>query len=317
MKRKVVGCLVVCLMLGAVLFFAVRADERGVGAVTLRGARETDGQRNETLNLLLLGCDDAASLCDSILLVALNRSNGALRVLQLPRDTYAAYTERDYKKLNGIANSLGAQGAKRWLSEALGVPIDYVAVYNLDCVRRAVDAVGGVEIDVPCPMRYSDPVQGLEIDLPAGPQRLNGEQAEGFIRFRAGYANADLGRLDAQKLFLQAFLSAAHALPVARLLRIALSILPSVQTDLPIGQAVSALLAAESEKPSLSVTTAPGEAVMGESGAWYYVLNRADMISALGEWMDGTEVRFDPLCVFDRPESAWFHKIYTANGSTP
>ena len=56
----------------------------------------------------MLGCDRAASLTDSILLVTAAPDCGELHVLQLPRDTYAAYTDRAYKKLNGAYAALGA-----------------------------------------------------------------------------------------------------------------------------------------------------------------------------------------------------------------
>ena len=61
--------------------------------------------------------------------------------------------------------------------------------------------------------------------------------------------------------------------------------------------------------------TAPGEAVQGVSGAWYYCLNREGMIGAIREYLmptDYTEERFDPAHVFDREENPDFHNIYIA-----
>lgn len=291
-----------------------RAAEPGPEGLTPSAAAEGDAD----LHLLLLGCDRAASLTDSIQLVSVTPASGEVRILQLPRDTYAAYTERDYRKLNGACNTLGADGTRQWLSEALGVRIDYTAVYGLDCVQRAVDAVGGVELEIPNGgMHYNDPVQGLEIDLPAGCHRLNGTQAEQFIRFRAGYADADLGRLDAQKLFLAAFLRSCRSLSAPELVRVCMAVLPEVKTDLPVGTAVRlALSLLRAEDPVLTAETAPGEAAKGISGAWYYILNRAGMTDALSRW-SGKTVTFDPDRLFDRPGNPDFHRIYTAPAAVP
>ena len=57
--------------------------------------------------------------------------------------------------------------------------------------------------DVPQRMQYDDPMQDLHIDLFPGKQLLNGDKAEQFLRYRSGYANADLGRISAQQAFIK------------------------------------------------------------------------------------------------------------------
>ena len=52
-------------------------------------------------------------------------------------------------------------------------------------------------------MDYDDPVQDLSIHLKKGKQKLSGADIEGLLRFRSGYANADLGRIDTQQDFLK------------------------------------------------------------------------------------------------------------------
>lgn len=305
-------------LIGAALLLAclsaLTGCERADGEGPSQGEQvRTVAENAGNVRILMLGCDRAASLTDSILLLSVNPQTADVRILQIPRDTYADYTDRDYKKLNGAYNTLGADGVRDLLAQALGVRIDYTAVYDLDCVQRAVDAVGGVELDVPQPMHYADPVQGLKIDLPAGRQRLTGEQAEQFVRFRSGYADADLGRLNAQKLFLEAFLQALRQLPPARLATVCLTLLPQVQTDLPPSAAVRLALAfLRADEPTLRMRTAPGESAKGVSGAWYYVLNRAGMEKAIAEWSDGTGTEFDPDGIFDRTLHPEFHRIYTA-----
>ncbi len=313
----------VAVLLGVLLSLVSLASCTGAEGINPDGARGADAvapseSEDRDLRILMLGCDRAASLTDSILLLSVTPQTGQVRILQLPRDTYANYTERDYRKLNGAYNTLGADGTREFLSRALGVRIDYTAVYDLDVVRAAVDAVGGVEVDIPQAMRYSDPIQGLEIDLAAGKQRLDGEAAEQFVRFRAGYPNADLGRLDAQKLFLEAFLRACRSLSPARLSGVCLTVLPRVHTDMPTAGVLRlafALLRAEA--PALTAETAPGDAAKGVSGAWYYILNREESARAISDMTDFSCTEFDPDRVFDRPEHPEFHRIYTATRAVP
>jgi anionic cell wall polymer biosynthesis LytR-Cps2A-Psr (LCP) family protein len=84
---------------------------------------------------------------------------------------------------------------------------------NFDGFKEIIDALGGVEFDVPFRMKYDDPVQGLHIDLQPGLQVLDGEKAHDFVRFRKGnagypgYAMGDLGRVEAQQAFIKALIS--------------------------------------------------------------------------------------------------------------
>ena len=130
-KIRLTVCIAVLLAVGVLLFFAARADARGgkePPAVGTEDSAIAADSQEAPLQLLLLGCDRAARLTDSLLRVRVTPGSGDLRILQLPRDTYAAYTERDYKKLNGLYITLGADGAAEWLETALGLRIDHVAV---------------------------------------------------------------------------------------------------------------------------------------------------------------------------------------------
>ena len=70
-----------------------------------------------------------------------------------------------------------------------------------------MDNLSGIEIDLPYDMDYEDSSQNLSIHLKAGKQTLGGKEALGFLRYRSGYVTGDLGRIDAQKLFLNAFIN--------------------------------------------------------------------------------------------------------------
>ena len=293
-------CLVGCLRIAESPGESERSVNASGGAVT---------------RLLILGRDRAANLTDSILIAAINEQNGDLRILQIPRDTYAEYTDRDYKKLNGAYSTLGLKETKQFLSDALGVRLDYAVSFDLDCVAELVDAVGGVEVEVTQTMQYRDPYQNLVIDLQPGVHRLNGESAEHFLRFRSGYANADLGRMDAQKRFISAFVKQCAQMNATSLTRLIWTLFPHVETDLPIHRAVGlARLLSDYKVDQIPMLTAPGAAVQGVSGAWYYSLNKAGLVRVMREYLlsDVTEADFDPKGLFDRSENSDFHHIYIA-----
>ena len=70
-----------------------------------------------------------------------------------------------------------------------------------------MDAIGGVDYNVPVNMNYYDPTQDLYINIAAGEQHLTGEEALKVVRFRSGYASADIGRIGTQQDFLKSVAS--------------------------------------------------------------------------------------------------------------
>ena len=312
MLRFLICVLAILICLGG---GCLRSTEPKQSLSALAESRQT-ARDGEVTRLLVLGCDRAAGLTDSILIVTLQEPQGSLRILQIPRDTYAEYTERDYKKLNGAYSVLGLTGTKQFLSDALGVPLDYVVALDLDCVSELVDAVGGVDVEVTQTMYYRDPSQDLTIDLEPGIHRLDGVGAEHFLRFRSGYVNADLGRMDAQKRFIAAFAKRCGELNTASLVQILWKLFPHMETDLPIHKAVKLVRAfPQCDVENVPMVTSPGEAVQGSSGAWYYSLNRAGMIRTVREYLlpnSYDESDFDPNGIFDRADFPEFHNIYLA-----
>ena len=85
--------------------------------------------------------------------------------------------------------------------------MDVYAAVDLEAFVKLVDAIGGVDYNVPVDMYYTDPAQDLTISLSAGMHHLSGEEAIGVMRFRSGYPTADIGRIDTQQDFLMSVAS--------------------------------------------------------------------------------------------------------------
>lgn len=167
-------------------------------------------------NVLLLGLDKGEMRTDTIMLAGLNHRDKEVNILSIPRDTRVR-SGSQYDKINHLVGyEDGVEGTVRAIEDLTGLTVDHYVMIDTACFRDVIDILGGVEIEVPNiqnlrtgeymgGMYYSDPVQNLKIAIPAGLQTLDGEQSEGFMRYREHYPNGDLGRIEAQQNFLHAF----------------------------------------------------------------------------------------------------------------
>ena len=151
--------------------------------------------------VLLLGTDASGQRTDVI--ASLNLSESGVHLTQIPRDTFVRSLSHGEHKANAIYLFGGITAVQSEVSAMLGRPVRHHVIVNLSALRHVGNALGGLEIDVAKPLRYNDHTQGLHIDIPAGRQRLNGDQLEGFLRFRHD-AEGDLGRMRRQRQALQA-----------------------------------------------------------------------------------------------------------------
>ncbi len=157
--------------------------------------------------ILLCGTDEDGTRTDTILLLTLDRSEGSVRLLSIPRDTYApAYY---VPKINSAYGAVGGgeKGMEQLMEQVknvIGFMPDAYALIDLNAFVEAVDLLGGLDFDVPMDMDYDDPDQNLFIHLKAGEQHLTGEQLMWVVRFRSGYANADIGRTEVQRAVMKA-----------------------------------------------------------------------------------------------------------------
>ena len=159
-------------------------------------------------NILAVGRDKVGLNTDTIMLAHIDTELNTLNIMSIPRDTMSNQS-RYVKKINaayGVGGKANIEQLKSEITDLVGVQVDRYVVVNLEGFEQIIDAIGGVTIDVPRDMKYKDPYQDLTINISKGPQTLNGEQAIGFVRYRAGYVEGDLGRIEAQQLFIEALL---------------------------------------------------------------------------------------------------------------
>lgn len=199
-KFLLVVLLIIALLTGVLFLVAKQPVDANCDLARKRG--------NSTI--LLAGTDASGDRTDTIMLLNIDRKAGKLSLMSIPRDTKvnSTYTPHKINAAYGV-NGSGEQGMDalmEYVSECIGFRPDGYMLIDLNVFVELVDLMGGVRFDVPCDMYYNDPTQDLYINLQAGEQKLNGEQAMGVVRFRSGYAMADLERVNVQRDFLSAAL---------------------------------------------------------------------------------------------------------------
>ncbi len=186
-----------------------------------------------------------------------------------------------------IRMKFGIKYLSALLSYSFGTPFDYYAQVNLDGFVSIVDAIGGVDVYVQHDMDYEDPLQDLYIHIKKGQQHLDGKAAEGFIRFRYGYAAADIARIDAQKIFMTAFIKKVLSLEgIMNLNDLVTEIGNNLNTNLPISDALYfATHALDIDLSKVVMLTMPGtpEYVDGIS---YYLIEKNTMIEQVNTYLN-------------------------------
>ncbi len=308
MKKSVIRGIGICLLAATLLLCSCSPT------VAEKDGQAVNGVQTENFNILVTGRDRQSGLADVWMLVSVNEEAETVCVLQLPRDTYAAYTDGNYRKLNGAVYSLGSfDQVKAFLGNALGISVDRYIDLSPDAFVKGVDALGGVEVELDRTMYYNDPDQDLYIYLPRGKTLLDGEKAEQFVRYRSGYVTGDLGRMDAQKVFLGALLrTVKENMSPLTLAKLALALLPEVKTDLTLADIWKlSELACGADGEKILLVTAPGEEATAEkSGASYYVLSAPSMEEVLCTYFGAEAGGFDQEHVFLNGDYSEFRRIY-------
>ena len=299
-------------------------------------------RRKGVYNFLVAGLDaEGGNHTDVLLVVSYDTVNGSAAVLSIPRDTYIN-VGRNFSKLNsyytgeynvavknglrgGNARKAAMDGLCSLLEENLAIKLDYWAMMDLEGFRNIVDIFGGVEIEIAEDMYYDDPFQNLHIDLKAGRQTLTGEQAEQFVRFREGYKQADKGRINAQKIFITAFLDTVKRnISIGMIDDLIGEASENVLTSINVLDCVyfAKMALTTLDLSGIYMVTLPSDGVQNPTtGAWYEVMYRADALSIINEYFNVydreiTDDIFDRERVFTNTELSYIDKVYDRESGT-
>lgn len=208
------------------------------------GRTDTSGQSSNSqpeersYTFLVAAKDKVADNTDTIMLVKLDLGKKEINILHIPRDTMLD-TNRKVKKVNSSYQVGGIELFEKDVASLTGFFVNRYVLFDIEGVEKAVDAIGGVYFDVPQDMKYYDPTQNLSINIKKGYQHLTGEQVVKVARYRSGYFNGDIGRIEVQQKLIKAL--AKQALKPENILRIPEIvgiIMDNVETDIDLGNMI-------------------------------------------------------------------------------
>jgi len=144
--------------------------------------------------ILILGSDSRPGtpvdrgLSDSIHVLGINPAKGRATLLGIPRDSWVPLATGGTGKINGAMADGGPEKEIETVENLTGIKFDYYMLTGFKGLKRAVNELGGLTIDIP----YT--VVGDERTFSAGVQKLDGPSALGYARTRHSLPLGDFDR---------------------------------------------------------------------------------------------------------------------------
>lgn len=246
-------------------------------AEQLTGHFESSVSEETPVNLLVLGLDNEETRCDVILLFHFDPVSSRLSILSVARDT-RVYANGVFCKINAVYSKGGEKMVAEEISEITGLPVHYYITMDFKGFREVIDALGGVDFNVPFRMSYDDPTQNLHIHLRKGLQHLDGRKAEQLVRYRKGnykgqgYTEGDIGRIKMQQDFIKSLIEQKASLKyLSRADEIFEIFQNYVKTNIALPDIIQYMgFAGKLDKDEIRSYVLPGESHM-INGAWFYI----------------------------------------------
>lgn len=212
--KIVVLSILIILIISATAFGVVVYKNGGgmKGIVTTFIGSDVDTIKNlDDIYVLCMGASQ--NMTDTIMVAKYSPNNQQASLLSIPRDSFVGKSKdsaSSFDKINA-KYQLNPQATIDAVNSLTGLNIKYFVTVDTKALRELVDAIGGVEFEVPIDMDYDDPTQDLEIHIKQGVQVLDGKNAEGVVRFRHNndfttysqeYGDNDIGRMRTQRAFI-------------------------------------------------------------------------------------------------------------------
>ena len=257
-------------------------------------------------NIALFGLDNRSAgnydkgRSDSIMIASINNETKEVKIISVYRDTYLSVGNGKYNKANTAYSYGGALQAVQMLNSNLDLDITEYVCVDWAALIEAIDALGGVEIEVTtAEVKYiNEYVSQMAKEIgsdgtkvkKAGLQTLNGAQATGYARIR--YTSGDdFKRASRQRIVLERMLNKAKNADVATLLDICNAVFDDISTTLTLPEIID--LAKDVTKYSISSTTGfPFEMTvktLSGSGSTVIPIMLDQNVSELHKYMFGTE----------------------------
>ena len=204
LKRGVLYTLLTVLIVGVtaaglwVARIASRLNDPSLITESLLATLVDSDVTKDPFYMLLLGTDgrpgEDTYRSDTIVLARVDPTQKQVTLVSIPRDTKVTINGST-QKINAAHALGGPEAVVKAVNKLCGVEISHYAEVSFDGMKELVDALGGVEVNVPD--RIDDP-KAADFVIEPGLQTLNGDQALAFCRSRA-FPDGDYTRMRHQR----------------------------------------------------------------------------------------------------------------------
>ena len=316
-KRKLIifGVEILCLLLLLALLYVwslwSKIDIQSDMGDSEAGINEDLGEETlDTLegytNIAIFGLDNRGNgnydrgNSDVIMIASINNKTKEVRIVSVYRDTYLNVGSGKYNKANSAYARGGAQAAVQMLNTNLDLNIKEYMCVDWGAVTEAVNALGGVQVDITEQERQLINEWVVEVDYYVGtksPQikkaglvTLNGSQATTYARLRKTAGN-DFKRTSRQRIVLEAMLNKAKTADIGTLLEICEAVFDDVSTSLDLAEIIG--LARHVKEYSIASTSGfPFEmttADLAQTNSTVVPIGLEDDVSMLHKYLFDTE----------------------------
>lgn len=273
------------------VYLTKKAEQAANSAYEVIENREVSEKREvkveplqDNVSILLLGVDDSAtrgqgaedSRSDALILATLNNKSKTIKLLSIPRDSYVYIPYVGYKdKINHAHSYGGTLASIETVEELLDIPVDYYVRMNFNAFIEIVDALDGIEAEVPYERLEKDEFDRNTVNLQPGLQLLNGRQALALARTR--YLDNDIERGKRQQEILKAIITkAASASSLTKYDDVIAAIGDNMKTDMTFNEMKSFISYLSGGVPRIDSLTLQGYDDMS-TGVYYYQLNEESL----------------------------------------
>lgn len=304
------------------LLIAGRDEVERVAGGAASAAPGTAAAAAQPVRVLLVGADERPGdpgRGDVAMVASVDPATKQVRLLSIPRDAWTQVPGHGWTKFNH-AFAFGKEDLTRRTAERLlGVSIDHHVVVNMNGFRRMVDLLGGVTIDVEKDMKYDDPYDDppLHINLRKGRQRLDGERALHYVRYRSD-GDGDAGRIRRQQALLLAVVAeATRPQNLTKLPALISAAYGAVRTDLSAADLarLAAQIAPDASEYSFTAATLDGTDLWVD-GVSYLQLDLVDVRRQAHRVLFGADPPEALVAQAQKDAQAYLASVREAGGSS-
>jgi LCP family protein required for cell wall assembly len=274
----IISILLICVAVGGYIYKVFVIDAKHIEKVFTKKSQVSKNSPlkypfdDSSVNILIVGLDKASNRTvydmhrtDTILFININFKDKKVRGISIPRDTLTQiYKVEKWDKINSAFGYGGGEKKEGFIytmetvSKLLGgMPIDYYVGFDLDAIRKVVNILGGVYVNVEVPVRVK--TKWVDIDLKPGYQKLNGIETLYYALWRKT-PGGDIDRIKRDKeLILSVFQQLKESNKIIKLPEIYWKIRKHFFTNLSLQQITSLAYFAQSmNKEDIVFESIPG-----------------------------------------------------------